>query len=448
MTHKIQLVRCPIDDHNIAADQWNMPLDLMLLADAVADICEVEILDGTLLGLSGIEAALDPKADIIGFTYTALSSKTLGHLSVIAKDNGSFVIVGGQPAIAAAKSLIQEPSIDAVCVGDGQPTLSTLSLQMIDGHISPNKVPNLMLFINGNFEITHSVQEDVWNQRLPQRAIGGLDPQAYFSNYPKTNTLVNMRGLRAANIYSKRGCPHRCSFCARQDKILRTRSPELVIDEIRNLIDKYGVDYILDTSDTWIEYNWMNEYIKHYSFLNQNKINMMVFADVRDMSPETAQTMKRCGVDSVLFGVESGSERILRHNGKRTTKREILNAVDCLVDNDIRVSCSFVLGLLDEDEDSLMETIELTRELHSKPHVLCYGNVIMPLMGSWLWERAFPEEKTWPSFITRSIDYNLNLARELFIHTSTNVQGGLQTLEYACGEILQSSGLPIKEYAR
>jgi radical SAM superfamily enzyme YgiQ (UPF0313 family) len=157
--------------------------------------------------------------------------------------------------------------------------------------------------------------------------------------------------------------------------------------------------------------------------------------------------MKQCGIDSVLLGVESGSERILRENSKFTTKEAIISAVDLLVRFNIRVSCSFVLGLLGEDERSLDETLDLCSELVSKPGVVCYGNVIMPLMGSPLWAKVFGTSRTWPSSITRALDYDLTAVREIYVEQATKIRD-LNILQDACKALLHLSHLEELEYAR
>jgi anaerobic magnesium-protoporphyrin IX monomethyl ester cyclase len=448
MKPKIVLARCPIDDVRIAADQWNMPLDLLLLADAVDRRCDVEILDGTLLGPGLLDRLSASGAEVVGLTYTALSSKSLAAIATQAKKQGALVILGGQPATAASPSLALEPIIDAVCTSDGQPTIQVLSQQLADGAIDLHKVPNLLLRGDAGLAHTHTVLENVWEQIMPPRNFAGVEPERYLREYRGTNTLVNMSGQRAANLLSKRGCKRRCSFCARQDKGSRARNPAIVAQEIRYLLDSFGIDYTLDTSDTWVDEPWMAAFSHQRKEARIDGIKMMVFADARDITRDVALALASCGVDSVLLGIESGSERILRRNGKFISRRAIVQAVDDLVFAGIKVSCSFVLGLLDEDAASLEETVSLTRELHAKPGVLCYGNTIMPLMGSWLWKSTFPNDRSWPSFITRALDYDLEAARDLYISEATRLPGGRLALKQACEEILASCQLPVKEYAR
>jgi len=448
MKPKIVLARCPIDKTSIAADQWNMPLDLLLLAKAVDERCDVEIIDGSLCGPETADRLAEANPTLVGLTYTALSSKSLARLSTQAKAQGALVVVGGQPAAAASASLALEPTIDAVCVGDGQPTIQTLSAQLAEGRIELGIAPNLLLRQENQLFRTPVVIEDVWRQKMPPRQFAGVEPESYMQRYPESNTLINMSGNRAANLYSKRGCTRRCSFCARQDKGHRARSPAIVAAEIRNLVDQLSVDYILDTSDTWIDVTWARAFATEREEFCIENVPMMVFADARDVTPEAVKSLTACGVDSVLFGIESGSERILRRNGKFIARQDIVKAVDELVNAGIKVSCSFVLGLLDEDEESLEETVDLTRELHTKPGVVCYGNTIMPLMGSWLWSSAFPPERTWPSFITRALDYDLEAARDLYIAEATKLPNSRASITEGCEAILSSSNLPVKEYAR
>jgi len=445
---KVQLVRCPVDDPSVAADQWNMPLDLLVLADAVSGECDVEIVDGTLLGLAEVRRRLTSGAPVVGFTFTALSAKTLGVLTTECKTRGSFVVVGGQPATGAWRSLVLEPSIDAVCVGDGTPVMRAVARQLARGRLDPTQLPNVVTRTSeGTVVTTREESDEVWSQGIPPRNLGGLDPDRYLSRYPATNTLVNMGGKRAVNTFSKRGCPFGCSFCARQDKRIRLRNPRLMASEIRALVDAHGIDYVLDTSDTWFHAEWAKEFAAERVAWGLKNVRMMVFADSRHITPSACRLMSACGVDSVLLGVESGSERILRLNSKETTRESILRAVDWLVAEKIRVSCSFVLGLLGEDEASLAETLSLCELLTEKPNVLCYGNVIMPLMGSRLWSATFPPSRPWPSFITRAIDYDLKAARELYVREATHVED-VSVLQCSCESLLHLGGLECLEYAR
>ena len=145
---KIQLIRCPIDNPNLGADQWNMPLDLIVIGSSVNSDCSVEILDGTLIGLEGILKKIDPSSDCVGLTYTALSSKSLKIIASTAKSNGSFIIIGGQPAMASAESLVLEDFIAAVCVGDGEPTMKAISNQIGNKSFHKELIPNLLFKIS------------------------------------------------------------------------------------------------------------------------------------------------------------------------------------------------------------------------------------------------------------------------------------------------------------
>jgi radical SAM superfamily enzyme YgiQ (UPF0313 family) len=421
-----------------------MPLDLLVVAGGI-DIkkCDFEILDGTQLGLDEISRRINPQAFCVGFTYSALSAGSLQTLAIQASENGSFVIVGGQPARAAAPSLVRESFIDAVCVGDGQPVMAAISAQASLGKIDPSRLPNVIYEVDGTLKTSATKSEDVWGQIMPSRSVGGLSPKDYFACYPSKNTLNNMRGARASNLFSKRGCPFICSFCARQDKEVRLRDPEIVADEIVMLVHEHGVDYILDTSDTWVDDDWALTFATAKEARGISDLKMMVFADSRHISDSVSAAFRTCGVDSVLLGIESGSERILRRNRKTTTRHAIISAVESLVNAGIRVSCSFVLGLLDEDDDSLAETVDLAGKLCRMDGVLTYSNVIIPLMGTHLWQEAFQKQENLPTYLTRAVSYDLAAVRQSYIESATRVTGGMQGLESACDKILEASGLAI-----
>jgi len=449
---KIQLIKAPLDDGYPQIDQWYFPLDLLHLAYAV-DInkFEVEILDGTHYSLTEILERLDAHSKFIGISYSALSITSLSRIATAAKEKGLFVVVGGQAATADRNRIVKGKNVDAVVVGDGEEAIRVLSEIDDFTALSLSKVPNL-LFNNGlSFEQNKILSNDLSNKMILPRDLGGISPEQYLTSYNKnTHTLSNISANRPTNIYSKRGCNRTCSFCARVDKKLRLRRPEDVISEITTLVDKYGVDYIIDTSDTWVVNNWLDQYKYEYLKRVPSKLRMMIFADVRDITSEICSDMKMVGIDNVLLGIESGSERILANNMKSMTRKNITDAVRSLTSHGIKVSASFVVGLIDEDRESLRETQELFEELHfiGANNVKCYCNVVIPLPGSYIWAKMV--EKLGDNHIAceSGFNYNIENSRKAVVEYLANVDGGVSTLEAFRDKMLDFSGLRILEYAR
>lgn len=443
--HTLQLIKAPIDSSEALVDKWHMPQDLLSVAAAAQEEgVDVEILDGNMMPLEEILQKINERSTIIGLSFTIMSLKSAEIILRHAKQTGAFVICGGQASSGNANVIAQHKYVDAVVAGDGEPAIKAL-LRLAKFSIDNlSTVPNLVYEYKGQIHRTQTAQIDMSNVKYIARDIGGLNPESYILQYPVSNTMKNIECHRPTNIYSRRGCPRACSFCARIDKVAwRTREPMEVIREIKTLIELYDIDYFLDTADTWIQNRWVQEYRECVlRELSDYDFRMHIFADVRDINEASVQLLKDVRVDQCLLGIESGSPNVLKMNGKYYTQERILRAVDLLCSKGIGVYASFVVGLIGEDEDSLQETRYIIDKLRIYPGVRCYVNVIIPLPGSPLWSSF---EQYYPSN-NNPFEYNLFEARTQFLklHTSTD----LNTLNEFRNEVLSVNNLPILEYAR
>ncbi len=60
------------------------------------------------------------------------------------------------------------------------------------------------------------------------------------------------RGKKPAPILTSRGCPYLCTFCSSgltNKRVMRYRKPENIVEEIKYLKEKYGVDEIFFSDD-------------------------------------------------------------------------------------------------------------------------------------------------------------------------------------------------------
>ena len=447
---RIQLLKAPLDAKHPSIDEWYLPLELLQLARAVgANGTEVEILDGTHLTLDQIIERLNPNAKFVGITFTSLSIKSLAIIAAAAKRMGLFIVLGGQAATGDCEELIKEREVDLVVLRDGEQSVEALSRLEDFSPNSLSRIPNLLYRNAHGFETTHTFVPDLVSANNLPRNLGGIDPECYFRSYDKkTHTLKNINANHPAHLYSKKGCPRTCSFCARVDKTVRFRKASEVLNEIEYLVRQYDIDYIVDVSDTWIHKKWLESYKTEYVRRAFPKIPMTIFADVRDISPSVCKDLQTVGVDNVLLGIESGSERILRLNKKVYTRSRIVEAVQNLSLAGIMVSASFVIGLIGEDDDSLCATEDLCEELYQIGNVRCYCNITMPLPGSMIWRQMTKVLGRDHDACASGFSYDLATAREGFVNEFTRITGGLVQLEAVRDRILRFNDLRILESAR
>ncbi len=191
-----------------------------------------------------------------------------------------------------------------------------------------------------------------------------------------------------AVIKVSRGCPFHCFFCLAtpvSGAKVRKRSPENIIEEIRECVDKYGITNFLFWSDIFnIDKDWVMELCQ--KIIDSGlKITWSANTRADTADEEMANKMYEAGCRLVSIGVESGSQEMLDKIGKRITLDDVRLTVKIFKKAGIRIYNYFVIGLPWEDEDTVEDTIDFAIELDSD-FISFY--TATPLPGSKFYEYA------------------------------------------------------------
>jgi radical SAM superfamily enzyme YgiQ (UPF0313 family) len=391
---------------------WYPPLNLIWLATYLeASGHEVEILDGQLLSLQEI---LDKVfAQVVGVSFDILSTREFDTIVREAKARGCYTVAGGHLATALAPSLLRRnPDLDAVVRHDGEESLLGIAQSIDSGGELGDSIPNVSLRRDGRLVQTPEREVDLESLPVPRRDAGGISLRPYFANFQRTKSELDLRFKyeRPTNAYSHKGCPFRvngkgCSFCSRMDTHLRQKTAAQVYEEYRYLADNCEVDHISDFSDSWISAPFVRALAEQYWARGAIAASLRVYGDVRCITEENAKLMRELGVDTVLLGIESGNEDILRQNGKPIMRHQILAAVRTLAKWGIKVADAYVLGLIGETWGSVRDTINLFREIgESCETEITYWNIMTPLPGSRVWNLLLER-----GAIIQDGDYHVNI---------------------------------------
>ena len=166
-------------------------------------------------------------------------------------------------------------------------------------------------------------------------------------------------------LVTSRGCINHCTFCADSPlwKKYRYRSTEKVIEEIKFLINKYGVNQFEITDSTF------NGNLKRVEEICD--LIMRVGLDVRwsakvtlrkEMSDALLNKMKKSGCCSLAYGVESGSQRVLRDMRKNIDLKEAKRIIRETYKAGIQVNCFFIIGYPTETEEDFKMTLDFIKE--------------------------------------------------------------------------------------
>jgi len=174
-------------------------------------------------------------------------------------------------------------------------------------------------------------------------------------------------GKKAALMLSSRGCPSRCTFCIYPGTITghlhRARSAGNIADEIEHLIRNYGVDEIYFDDDTFIVdkkriYELCDELLRRGI-----KLPWMCMARVSTIDQDLLKKMKQSGCTEIFYGFESGSQKILNNINKGITLEQSIKAVRMTQKEGMYATGSFIIGLPDDDKETIKETLRFAIKL-------------------------------------------------------------------------------------
>ena len=171
-----------------------------------------------------------------------------------------------------------------------------------------------------------------------------------------------------AVIKVSRGCPYHCFFCLATPVAgsqVRKRSPENILDEIKECVEKYNIRNFIFWSDI---FNLDKEWVKNLcNKIMESGIKITWSANTRADTADlqTAELMYKAGCRLVSIGVESGSQYILDKIGKKITTDDVQKTVKIFKQAHIKIYNYFVIGLPWDNEETIEDTINFACELDS-----------------------------------------------------------------------------------
>jgi radical SAM superfamily enzyme YgiQ (UPF0313 family) len=291
------------------------PLGLASLA-AVArkNGASSSILDAAVLGYGleeteGIISKENP--DVLGITLTTLSLKTSSALGsrVRKRSPGIKIMVGGPHFTALPqKTLFDNPSFDIGIVGEGEKTLEEL-LRALSGKTPLTAVPGIMFRSEGKIVPT-----------APRDRIRDLDelPMPAFDLLPRLNRFYRLptqsiKRMPCVSLVTSRGCPGRCLFCDRATfgNQVRLHSAEYVTEMMLKLQKDYGIRGVLFEDDNFFISEERLEALARSIKKKNIKIAWSALSRIDIMTERKLGIAKQCGCWQILYGIESGAQKIL-----------------------------------------------------------------------------------------------------------------------------------------
>lgn len=185
--------------------------------------------------------------------------------------------------------------------------------------------------------------------------------------------------MMTASLYTARGCPYGCKFCADARTKLREETIEQIEEQVCSLA-KLGVQAIRIQDDTFTIKEQRCRQIA--DVLHRYGFKWRATTRVNLKNPELFSYMASRGCTELGFGIEHGSARMLKAMEKGTTPEANRLGLQMCQEAGMFARAFLMLGFPGEDEESIQELEEWVLRVHPDAVTL---SLFQPFPGSDVW---------------------------------------------------------------
>lgn len=289
----------------------------------------------------------DFNPDIIGFSiYDSVQYAWSDSFCEILREKTNALIVYGGTQITQIRYNVTPDNFknkaDVMIYGEGETAFTELALGT-----SFYKIPSI-IYLNKKNKVKINPQKSKKNSspiRFYKPDYSNINLQNYFIPEP------------VLQIESSRGCYwHKCKFCTFMDCIpFKIKKVDELIEEIKEYVEKYHINHFFFT-DAAILPSYGIEFSKK---LIENNLKIYYTACLRlekELNYDTLKLMYDGGLRMVMWGVESGSDRILKLYNKGTKVENNARVLKYSHDLGIYNYCWVITQFAQETEEDLKLT--------------------------------------------------------------------------------------------
>ena len=328
------------------------------------------------------ERIREARPDLVGLTamtFTLLDVLKTARL-VREIDPELPVVVGGVHAFLYPVETVRLPEIDFVLSGEGEASFACL-LNELAGNRRLKRVPGLTFLENGELRQNGIAPlcADLDSLPFPDRRLVPYDK--YSSVMARRQPITTM--------FTSRGCPFRCAFCARPHlgKQFRFRSAANVVDEMEECIE-LGIREFLVYDDTFTVNRERAIAVCDEIIGRRLDIGWDIRARVDCVDRELLAKLKAANCERIHYGVEAGTEKILRVLNKGITLEKARETISLTGKMGIETLAYFMIGSPTETREDILRTIDFALEL--KPDYV-HITILCPFPETAIYARGLSE---------------------------------------------------------
>ena len=308
------------------------------------------------------------KPDLLLYSSFSSAICTYSEFDGIAKKIFKIKSVIGGPGPTFDWKCLDNSSIDAACIGEGE-------LALVE-------------FINNGFQGKKNIFRKGEKPPIEFYPLAELDNLPFPDREVAYRVDAIVRNMPSKQFLSGRGCPYECTYCFNKTfreifknhgPTVRKKSVDYLLEEIRLVRKEYPLLNVVFNEDTFIlDKKWFLKFSERFP---RETEGLSYTCNIRtNLVDETiVKALSESNCIGVNWSIESGDD-FLRNNilQRKMSEDQILNTATLLTRYKIPYRIGNVIGLPGENFDQMLKTLELN--IRAKPS-LGLANIFVPFPG-------------------------------------------------------------------
>ena len=395
--------RCQTPIEKLKTVTARPPIDLLYIAATLESVgiqCQIKdypVIGGNWETLKQDTTAFRPEMLFLSITTPSLDSDMQACRVAKEVDPKIITVAKGAHFTLLDKDTLEKYSeLDMVIRGEYELTAKELVTQsdwrQIAGITYQNRnskfqIPNPKIIRNPDRPFIENLDE------LPFPARHLIDNRLYIR--PDT-------GESQTTVITNRGCPYPCIFCLSTQVAglkLRVRTPENIVAELQECVNKHQTRNFLFRADTFtLNKSWIRELCQKIRDANLD-ISWACNSRVDTIDADRLKAMKDAGCWLIAFGIETGNALMLDKIKKNTSLEQAKTAIQLCKQYKIKTSVYFLIGLPWESKETFAESVRFAKELDPEFIEFFYA---YPFPGTEFYDIAVAEKLLSPGEIPKS----------------------------------------------
>lgn len=321
------------------------------------EFLDVSVLGNTYKILEQELASMPQAPDVVGLsvlTFNMLDARMTARI-VRERFPKTKIVAGGHHATLYPKETVNLPEIDFVVCGEGERVFARLVSELAETGSKPRA------------EILDAIGGLGWKDeggkvRFNPFKDEGVDfdgipvPAHHLIDLTKYNNVL-ARQAHTASVQSSRGCPAACTFCDIRKTKFRSRSPENVVRELKQLVELGTRDFFFVDDTITVD---KRRVLKICELIQKEKLDIEFKVSSRtDMiTPEVLAALKKAGCYRIHYGVESATPRLLDYLEKGSTPERVKRAFKMTREAGIQTYAYMMIGIPTETREEMFTSVD------------------------------------------------------------------------------------------